>query len=306
MSHFTVLVIGDDIEEQLAPYDENISVEPYRSYWDTDYLQRMTEMLEQKDGGLPKGEKHTIEEVAAAYNRCYGDDEEAVQLDEGGIYTMSTYNPKSKWDWYVIGGRWRGFFKAKDGAKTAVGVPGTLGGDPVGADDADVLRREDVDLEAMRQPAREAAEQTWDKAHAVIKDIEEEALGWEQLYAEAKAAKAEVGGELVEGDIAALRDAYRAQPRVKALMAAELIGPFGNDAADYQVSREEYVRRAELSAITPYAYVKDGVWNAPGDMGWWGMSTDTGNERLRFAEEFNAMFEALPGDMLLTLVDCHI
>ena len=31
MSHFAVMVIGDNVEEQLAPYDENIEVEPYFS-----------------------------------------------------------------------------------------------------------------------------------------------------------------------------------------------------------------------------------------------------------------------------------
>ena len=30
MSHFCVLVIGSDVEEQLAKYDENESVEEYR------------------------------------------------------------------------------------------------------------------------------------------------------------------------------------------------------------------------------------------------------------------------------------
>lgn len=32
MSHFSVLVIGDDVDEQLAQYNENIKVEPYVEY----------------------------------------------------------------------------------------------------------------------------------------------------------------------------------------------------------------------------------------------------------------------------------
>lgn len=32
MSHFSVLVIGDDVDEQLAPYNENTKVEPYVEY----------------------------------------------------------------------------------------------------------------------------------------------------------------------------------------------------------------------------------------------------------------------------------
>ena len=57
MSHYLVGVVVNDIlevDDILAPYDENMEVEPYV---DTD------------------GEK-------------------------------TTYNPKSKWDWYSIGGRW--------------------------------------------------------------------------------------------------------------------------------------------------------------------------------------------------------
>ena len=41
-------------------------------------------------------------------------------------------------------------------------------------------------------------------------------------------------------------------------------------------------------------------------MGWWGMSSDTEDEKDRFVREFNEMFDALPDDTLLTLVDCHI
>lgn len=57
MSHYLVGVIVNDISEVddiLAPYDENMEVEPY--------------------------------------------------TDDDGETT--TYNPKSKWDWYSIGGRW--------------------------------------------------------------------------------------------------------------------------------------------------------------------------------------------------------
>lgn len=34
-------------------------------------------------------------------------------MDEDGNI-LSTYNPNSKWDWYVIGGRWSGYFPLKE------------------------------------------------------------------------------------------------------------------------------------------------------------------------------------------------
>ena len=42
-------------------------------------------------------------------------DEESID-ETGGI--KSTYNPKSKWDWYVEGGRWSGSLKLKEGGTT--------------------------------------------------------------------------------------------------------------------------------------------------------------------------------------------
>ena len=34
MSHFTTIVLGDDVQGQLEPYDENIQVEPYPNWQD--------------------------------------------------------------------------------------------------------------------------------------------------------------------------------------------------------------------------------------------------------------------------------
>lgn len=36
MSHFTIVVVGDDVEGQLAAYDENLQVEPYKERLDAD------------------------------------------------------------------------------------------------------------------------------------------------------------------------------------------------------------------------------------------------------------------------------
>ena len=99
MSHFAVLIIGDDMEGQLAPYDENTEVEPYKKPC---YCVH--------DG-----------------KRCY----DCEECDVNGLYT-TTYNPKSKWDWYLIGGRFRGYFKLKNkvAAEVVLGPPGTFDNEP--------------------------------------------------------------------------------------------------------------------------------------------------------------------------------
>lgn len=89
MSHFTVAVIVDEAEnkeeairkaeEMLAPYDENLEVDPYFCMGD-------------RSLGACKLDGDTV---------SYG--------------YMSTYNPNSKWDWFQVGGRWAGHLDGKDG-----------------------------------------------------------------------------------------------------------------------------------------------------------------------------------------------
>lgn len=76
MSHFTVLVIGENPEQQLAPFHEY-------------------ECTGIKD-----------EHVVFVEDDEYELDEE---IGKKGHWT----NPNAKWDWYQLGGRWAGFFTLK-------------------------------------------------------------------------------------------------------------------------------------------------------------------------------------------------
>lgn len=95
MSHYTVAVFTSDkkqsIHELLAPYDENIEVEPYIEATKAQLIQ---EKKQQREDG-------TDEEL---YQKAIEGIED--RLDENGNL-LSTYNPDSKWDWYKTGGRWK-------------------------------------------------------------------------------------------------------------------------------------------------------------------------------------------------------
>lgn len=111
MSHYLVGVIVNDISEVdsvLAPYDENMRVEPYIDRTKAQII---------ADGKACK-EKYSHNEDIADWMKPYLEattDEELYKLEiedyeeddidkDGNI--LSTYNPNSKWDWYSIGGRW--------------------------------------------------------------------------------------------------------------------------------------------------------------------------------------------------------
>ena len=104
MSHFTVAVIhkpDQDIEELLAPYDENKEVEPYVRY-------TRQEAIDYARRNYKSAEGKTDEE-------CWQMFAEDEQTDEEGNI-LSTYNPRSTWDWWTVGGRWRGMLRLKDGS----------------------------------------------------------------------------------------------------------------------------------------------------------------------------------------------
>lgn len=68
-------------------------------------------------------------------------------------------------------------------------------------------------------------------------------------------------------------------------------------------SREAFIKRK--GSISTFAVIKDGKWYERGSMGWWAVISDE-KDQDAWDREFMKLFESLPEDTLLTLVDCHI
>ena len=93
MSHYAVLVLhkeDQNIDTLLAPYNENLEVEPYLKLTNDEAIIKAKEIYDDNN----YSEKELI--------KNYADDYGYIILNDG-LY--STYNPNSKWDWYEIGGR---------------------------------------------------------------------------------------------------------------------------------------------------------------------------------------------------------
>ena len=75
---------------------------------------------------------------------------------------------------------------------------------------------------------------------------------------------------------------------------------------EYYGDKETYARYAAQSI--PYACVTpDGEWHAPGDMGWWAMSSDTPETWKDWNEHFMERFvDNADDDLYVAIVDCHI
>lgn len=273
MSHFAVLILGDDVEGQLAPFDESIQVEPYvnatltfEDHWATDSL---------REKGYEITDAHSL---LAAMRKEWKDDSgsDLVIRDDGLIDEMTTYSPLSQWDWWVEGGRYSNRLFHRNGRRV------------------NSLRKGDLDLDAMRSEKLAEAAIEFDRYAALAASFPPP-RPWSEICA--------AHGE----DIDAARREWWSNEFVQAMREGgywfdDLHEEFFIGDPD---ARERYLKRAEGRALSCWAVVKDGQWYERGKMGWFGMSTDEMDED-QWRQQVLDLVEGLPDDTLLTMCDLHI
>jgi len=289
MSHFTLLVVGADVDKQLEPFNEAIRVARYVAKTKKQLIaeekaslkqskKKLTEYLkdpeEYKKGcsnpdhikwlteELPLQLKATDEELHKKALEWYEPEDIGKK---GEVY--STYNPNSKWDWYQVGGRWAGFFKLKAGRTGEVGEKSWCNeGKEIPKDRVDVAKKGDIDFEGMKADSLKKANETYDLFEALLKS--------DPVKAE-KEAYWNYGVENTSGK----RSKWTPE------------------------TRKQYVERCGMP--TTFAVLKDGLWYERGKMGWWAFVSNEkkGN---KWDAEFWKLLEELSDDTLLTVVDAHI
>ena len=318
MSHFTVLVIGEDYEKQLQPFHEYECTGIEDEYVvDVDYTENADEFLNREVFiGINKESKnldyHFYEENAQRDFESYEKttkieylkkieadiDKEIIEElgveKKNGIWCGKT-NPNAKWDWYTVGGRWTGYLKLKEGSEGVLGSPGLMSS-PAEEGTADQVRKKDVDFEGMRNASAKRAEEAYDKAMKYIGDISEHE-SWnpfrERMVAEGKG-------------IDEIREAYHNQPKCIAWKKIEDNSfRYSYSPDDFSVTREKFIEDARNSSIATFAVVKDSKWYEKGKMGWWACVSDE-KEKDSWNKEFSDLLDSLSEETLLTLVDCHI
>lgn len=128
MSHFVGLCFGKFWEESLEYYNECIEVDRYIVHTKEEAIDICKkEHAERYEKALEILSNPEISEKVKKYSEqimekglflSWDDAWEEVkkwgyELD-GEENLISTYNPNSKWDWYVIGGRWDGYLILKE------------------------------------------------------------------------------------------------------------------------------------------------------------------------------------------------
>lgn len=175
MSHYAVLVVGDNVEKQLEPFWEldltqaDAKKDP-RAEFEVEYTKEQADeyRLETAKKYPDRGyEEMTEKEFMKSFcNQEYN--------EEGGYGWYR--NPNAKWDWFVIGGRWSGYLKAKEGCRGELGD--TFRTSPERRESLnskgfyDVLKKGEVDFEGMKKQAIEMAVEHWGKQIVTVEDLE--------------------------------------------------------------------------------------------------------------------------------------
>lgn len=203
-------------------------------------------------------------------------------------------NPDAKWDWFKIGGRWSGFFPVKGGGKNV-----------------DVIRVKDIDFDAAVKASIDKATEFFGHYTDYISssDGDEEARKtWEGMLYGHRYTGIKCG--LVDClDEDELTDEHKDPTKYK-IYKWESRGE--GQGTRYDVvkieERETFMKdRVDFfNTLSAYAYLADGEWRAPGEMGWFGMSSDSVEASKKHKKAFcDALREGDQEDTLV-LVDCHI
>lgn len=319
MAHISVLVIGNDPEAQLAPFElEPAEGSPYLVFmdmeeeWRRQYETEGEERVIMPDGTavspwhqvfrIPgtQGVGSDTHQVPASletrkipYKELYATfddfarachDFEPIERYEGryGFYK----NPYGKWEWYSLGGRWaRAFFThLKDGRNIIdIRSPGIA-----------QVRKSELDIVAIRNIAWLEAEEYWDEVHSRLRSI----LGAEYENALHSFSSFDNVHKIHKREA---RHVYGEQALVMAIRKINDEGYGTGEITDLLLSRSMYREKHVAACFCTFAVIENGNWH---EREWSLEMTDPRyDEWTRFT---NKLLDALPDDTLLSIYDCHV
>ena len=251
--HFSIMVVGDNVEEQMAPFQENNMGD-----CPNEYLEYYV-----------NGTWYQTKEEAIA------DCGEAAETD--GYWS----NPNSKWDWYVIGGRFQRKFLPKDGVEYNKGSASVFE-DP-DPNYAAQIRKGDIDFDRMKKEWEQRMIAQWDKLMGVLGNIP---IDWKPSTD-------------FNWDDDVERAKYWEQDGIKQIKESEDFR-WGFDC--HQLDKmlgcknvDDWIKKHDWrGCYRPYGYIKDGEWI---DCDW---HTDGD-----YNKAFDKWFDSLPDSAIINIVDCH-
>lgn len=273
MSHFTVMVVGEDPYSELAPFNENV-------FYPRHELERYKKLYEQKNDDRTFAEFLSFRySFVPIIKGCEIPKEKSYFVIEKGEVTdvVLNYNPEGKWDWCSLGGRWSDFLLLKERDEN---------GERQWADEG---LKKDIDFEGMIKDSVDSLSEDYDQKFKLIEPyLNEPYITYKEI-------------EKKEPDANKVSDIYREQPIVKAFYEQE--SNRFDDIDRYLMPKDEFIERNKYNCITTFAFVHKGVWHERGEMGYFAVVS---NPDKNWDYKFMKLLDAVGDDELISIFDCHI
>lgn len=319
MSHATVLVkiqkpavvnmtsVQEALDKVMAPYNEQPGDgSPYLTFEEQDLSEYETGAMTKVQ--MPNGDRvdtwdervaHSVPEgcreievpfkeiypnLAAFAEKYHGYDEH-----EGKYGFWS--NANAKWDWFQIGGRWRGFFPLKPNAVLRVDKPGVFDNEAE-PDKGDIVSFDEIDFEAVATQTNEDAEKFWDEWQAWLKNPTSD---WDGPRSRAL----HMGLlHVVQGPAEGISWAVFCRPEDERRTWTDV---------PKIITEKEFFETYTccFNPIVAFAVLDKDGWHEAGKLGWFGSSSDTPETYVEFRRTFMEKFIKDDG-ALYVVVDYHI
>jgi hypothetical protein len=334
----------DDLEsairEMLLPYQEEAD-EQYMKFVDcTQEIEDSLKTVIEKDDYLAK--KHP-DAVGKTLGEFYGGFEEVAKEYHSyrkdpatGKYGYKK-NPNAKWDWYQIGGRWSGLLPVKqtdDGKNT-----GGFGQrswcnekEPYEDQTADFCQVKDLNIAKMEADVLKSIDEFWKDYQdwLTIKDMShkelekygskpgeqetDESRRWRDLsfWFHERVMRMGVGKCVKPREPLTNPDGtpmMEEEPHLLDKGEKRLRPVFSDPVFEYApLTKDElYSKYRWYFEFSTFAALDDEGWKEKGEMGWWGCSSDSTEDREEWSKSYFQSFIANEDpETTLVVVDCHI
>ena len=284
MSHFTVMVIGNNPKKQLEKFDESLRVvwvdeeEKYRVEYNTKKVKEFY-CASHSSWGVELDKKYI---------------DKLRRIETGGQIEIEF---KDRMQYLEPGKKYRGYYLTKTRKRSKVDVwfemVKIIRNDGNNTDvvfkGRALIRKIDPPKEILlkeKYPDYETYLREW---HGV-ENIEKQGY-WNNP--DAKWDWYLLGGRW-SGDVIKLKEGATGKIGES--------GAFGNKTG---VDRAKYGDIENIKNIRTFAVVKDGVWYERGKMGWFGITTDEKDED-KWEKQIQELLKDCDNDTLISIYDCHI
>ena len=314
MSHFAVMVVGN-IEEQLAPFDENLKIEfddkteEYQNQWETDTIY---EFYCNSDSSW--GLRITKEFFDELKDNIIGSELR---------YDVVNFDPLERIN---LRGKYKGYYTLDDGSRCedsawfeVISITSDI------SEYKKSCKEGEITVRVIEPPKELTMKEKFGDYKTYLKEYhgfkEGAAIGywynpdakwdWYSVGGRYSGKLVNKAGEIGDSFLKKDLDFDKMKERRRELSigwweeAHSKDYDYGFRDMVYGISNgmtlEEYIEKH--SKFSTFAVLKDGKWAERGKLGWWAVVTD---EKENWEDIFQNILESVGDDELITIVDCHI